>query len=116
EIFFQKHMETTNMEGVRTLPQELDPRHAPLISVTHEHGLPSAAQMNVLEFHTWNAQQRLIVKPDRIVFDLDPGKGLGWQATQEAALLLQAFLLELSLQPFCKTSGGKGLHVVVPIQ
>lgn len=115
EIFFQKHMETTHMTGVRTLPQDLDPGHSPLISVTNEQGLPSAAQMNVLEFHTWNAQHKLIGKPDRIVFDLDPGKGTGWQAVQEAALLLQAFLLELSLHPFCKTSGGKGLHVVVPI-
>ncbi|NYT57581.1 DNA ligase D [Alcaligenaceae bacterium] len=116
EIFFQKHMETTNMAGVRTLSQDLDPGHAPLISVFNKQGLPAAAQMNVLEFHTWNARHTLMGKPDRMVFDLDPGKGVSWRTTQEAALLLQAFLLELSLQPFCKTSGGKGLHVVVPIQ
>lgn len=116
EMFFQKHMETTNMTGVRTLSQDLDPGHAPLIEVATGAGLPSAAQMNVLEFHTWNALRTLIDKPDRITFDLDPGKGTRWQDMQEAALLLRAFLLELSLQPFCKTSGGKGLHVVVPIQ
>lgn len=116
EMFFQKHMETANMAGVRALPRDLDPGHAPLIEIATWQGLPSAAQMNVLEFHTWNARHTLIGKPDRITFDLDPGKGASWRAMQEAALLLRDFLQELSLQPFCKTSGGKGLHVVVPLQ
>jgi bifunctional non-homologous end joining protein LigD len=54
--------------------------------------------------------------PNRIVFDLDPGEGVKWQAMQEAAQLLHGFLDELGLPAFLKTSGGKGLHVVVPIR
>jgi bifunctional non-homologous end joining protein LigD len=116
EMYFHKHMDTAGMPGVRALPQALDPGHAPLIEIAAGRGLLSAAQMNVIEFHTWNALRTLIGKPDRLIFDLDPGKGASWQAMQEAALLLRAFLQELSLRPFCKTSGGKGLHVVVPLQ
>ena len=116
DMFFQKHMGSTKLTGVRRLPKKLDPDHDPLMEIAQERGLLSAAQMNVVEFHTWNAAKDLINKPNRMVFDLDPGKGTNWSAVQEAALLLQVFLNELELIPFIKTSGGKGLHVVVPIQ
>jgi bifunctional non-homologous end joining protein LigD len=78
-------------------------------------GLASAAQMNVIEFHTWNTMARHIDKPDRIVFDIDPGEGVGWSMIQDAAVLTHALLEELGLRAWLKTSGGKGLHVVVPI-
>ncbi|HWK70667.1 MAG TPA: DNA ligase D [Burkholderiaceae bacterium] len=116
QLFFQKHLETATMTGVRQLPKKLDPGHDPLMEIATEQGLLSAAQMNVIEFHTWNAVKTVIARPDRMTFDLDPGKGVEWQAMQEAALLLRAFLQELELHPFVKTSGGKGLHVVVPLQ
>jgi bifunctional non-homologous end joining protein LigD len=86
------------------------------MEVVSAQGLLSAAQMNVIEFHTWNAVKTLIGKPDRMTFDLDPGKGVEWPAIQEAALVMKAFLNELELTSFVKTSGGKGLHVVVPLQ
>jgi bifunctional non-homologous end joining protein LigD len=70
----------------------------------------------VIEFHTWNATSNNIGKPDRMTFDLDPGEGLGWPRIQEAALLVQTLLDELGLPAFLKTSGGKGLHVVVPLR
>ncbi len=114
--FFQKHLETTKMAGVRQLSKKLDPGHDPLLEVVSAQGLLNAAQMNVIEFHTWNASKTLIGKPDRMTFDLDPGKGVEWQAMQEAALVVRAFLNELDLVSFVKTSGGKGLHVVVPLQ
>ncbi|PLC53895.1 DNA ligase D [Pollutimonas nitritireducens] len=116
EIFFQKHLETNKMTGIRLLPKELDPDHEPLMEVATEQGLASAAQMNVIEFHTWNAVKTRIDKPDRMTFDLDPGTGVEWPAMQEAALVLRAFLNELGLSSFVKTSGGKGLHVVVPVK
>src|SRR5690606_7406616 len=116
QMFFQKHMDTSNMTGVRELPAKLDPDHDRLLEVATEQGLTMAAQMNVLEFHTWNATKSLIAKPDRMTFDLDPGKGVDWTAMQEAALLLQVFLQELTLVPWVKTSGGKGLHVIVPLK
>ncbi|HET8597818.1 MAG TPA: DNA ligase D [Castellaniella sp.] len=116
EMFFQKHMDKPTMAGVRLLSQDLDPDHEPLMEVAAARGLLSAAQMNVIEFHTWNAVKTRIDRPDRMTFDLDPGKGVEWPAMQEAALVLRAFLQELELAPFVKTSGGKGLHVVVPLQ
>ncbi|RZJ10556.1 MAG: ATP-dependent DNA ligase, partial [Haliea sp.] len=71
---------------------------------------------NTLEFHTWNATASSIAKPDRMTFDLDPGDGVAWAQMQEAALLVKAFTEELGLVPFLKTSGGKGLHVVIPLK
>ena len=60
-------------------------------------------------------QHIAIAKPDRMVFDLDPGEGVSWQAMQEAALLVRTLLDELGLQSWLKTSGGRGLHLVVPL-
>jgi bifunctional non-homologous end joining protein LigD len=71
--------------------------------------------MNTIEFHTWNSMVRQLDKPDRVIFDLDPGEGVKWGYVQEAALLVQTLLSELGLQAWLKTSGGKGLHVVVPL-
>jgi bifunctional non-homologous end joining protein LigD len=75
-----------------------------------------ATQMNVVELHTWNATTKDIHKPDRMTFDLDPGEGVAWPEVQEAAQLVHTFLTELGLTGFLKTSGGKGLHVVVPLK
>ena len=115
ELFFQKHLGKMQLPGVRTLDPVLWPKHEPLLEVATAQGIVSAAQMNVIEFHTWNAMARTIHKPDRMVFDLDPGEGVAWQRVQEAATLVHSLLDELGLQAWLKTSGGKGLHVVVPL-
>jgi bifunctional non-homologous end joining protein LigD len=116
QLFFQKHFERANMPGVKALPQALDPDHPPYLEVVEPGGLLAAAQMNVIEFHTWNGVKSAITKPDRFSFDLDPGEKSDWRAMQEAALLVRSFLQELQLESLVKTSGGKGLHVVVPIR
>lgn len=116
ELFFQKHLDKGKMEGIRQLDPALYPGHPPMIEVATAEGLLSAAQMNVIEFHTWNALKTLIGKPDRMTFDLDPGDGVEWPAMQQAAELMRVFLEQLGLVSFCKTSGGKGLHVVVPLR
>ena len=116
ELFFQKHLERVQMDGVRQLSPELDPGHAPLLEIVEPKGLISAAQMNVLEFHVWNGVKNTLMKPDRFTFDLDPGEETTWPAMQQAALLVRAFLRQLELEALIKTSGGKGLHVVVPIR
>ena len=116
ELFFQKHAERYKMPGVEQLDQAIDPDHPRLLEVVSPDGLLSAAQMNVVEFHTWNAVKTAIGKPDRMTFDLDPGEGVGWPQVQEAAQLVRAFLTELALPAFLKTSGGKGLHVVTPLK
>jgi len=116
ELFFQKHAHQAELDGVALLDPALDPEHDPLLQIDRAQGLLSAAQMNVIEFHTWNALSRSIGKPDRIGFDLDPGEGVCWERVQEAAHLVQVLLNELGLPAFLKTSGGKGLHVVVPLK
>lgn len=115
-LFFQKHSEVDHMEGVRQLPRTLDPGHPPLLEVASPAGLLSAAQMNSVEFHTWNARKDRIARPDRLTLDLDPGEGVPWAHMQEAATLVRVMLEELGLPAFLKTSGGKGLHVVVPLK
>jgi bifunctional non-homologous end joining protein LigD len=116
EQFFQKHAEATSIPGIKLLDPKFDPGHAPLLEIASAGTLLAAAQLNVMEFHTWNATTRAIGKPDRMTFDLDPGEGVTWAQVQESAQLVQAFLKELGLPCFLKTSGGKGLHVVVPLK
>ncbi len=114
ELFFQKHPES-KMPGLRALDPSLWPGHGTLLAVDNVKALVAAAQMNVIEFHTWNSTTRVIDKPDRMVFDLDPGDGVSWKEVQEAAQLMHAMLDALGLKGWLKTSGGKGLHVVVPL-
>jgi bifunctional non-homologous end joining protein LigD len=115
ELFFQKHDDKLSMPGVKALDEKLWPGHGALLEVGTAQALASAAQMNVVEFHTWNSLAKNIDKPDRMIFDLDPGEGTSWQHVQEAATLVRALLSELGVQSWLKTSGGKGLHVVVPL-
>ena len=116
ELFFQRHADTSKMPGVKQLDRALDPDHPPMLEVATAQGLLSAAQWNVVELHTQNALASAYDTPNRMVFDLDPGKGVAWSAMCEGAVLLRAFLTELGLPAYLKTSGGKGLHVVVPIR
>ncbi|WKB52919.1 DNA ligase D [Eleftheria terrae] len=115
ELFFQKHGDTLKMAGVRQLDPTLDPGREPLLEIDSVEALIGAAQMNVIELHTWNATTRALEKPDRMTFDLDPGEGVSWDKVAEAAQLTRTLLDELGLRSFLKTSGGKGLHVVVPL-
>jgi bifunctional non-homologous end joining protein LigD len=114
-LFFQKHADERQFPGIRQLDEALWPGHEALLEVSTAKALLAAAQMNVVEFHTWNATTRHIDKPDRVIFDLDPGEGVRWPQVQEAALLTHTLLDELGLRAWLKTSGGKGLHVVVPL-
>lgn len=115
ELFFQKH-DSGKIKGLRQLDPAFDPDHAPLMEVATRTALLNAVQMNVIEFHTWNATTRAIDQPDRMTFDLDPGEGVAWPQIAEGAQLVKALLDELGLRALLKTSGGKGLHVVVPFK
>ncbi len=116
ELFFQKHAQIGKLPGVKQLNPALDPDHPPMLEIATERGLLSAAQWNVVELHTQNANASSYEKPNRMVFDLDPGKGVSWPQVQEGAQLMRALLDHLGLPAFLKTSGGKGLHVVVPVR
>jgi bifunctional non-homologous end joining protein LigD len=114
QLFFQKHSEA-EIKGISNLDPSLWPGHEALMSITSVEGLISAAQLNVVEFHTWNSVAKRIDQPDRVIFDLDPGEGVTWKDVQEAAILTKTMLEELGLASWLKTSGGKGLHVAVPL-
>ncbi len=116
ELFFQKHADVRKLPGVRQLDPALYPSHPPMLEIASTEGLASIAQWNVIEVHSQNAVASSFGTPDRVVFDLDPGEGVAWAQIQEAAALLQSFLVELGLKPFLKTSGGKGLHVLAPLK
>jgi bifunctional non-homologous end joining protein LigD len=114
-LVFQRHAGTLRIPGLRQLDPKIAPDLEPMIEVDSIRALIGAAQANAIEFHTWNATTRDTTRPDRIVFDLDPGEGLAWPQMQEGAALTRSLLDGLGLKSFLKTSGGKGLHVVVPI-
>lgn len=116
ELFFQKHAESAKLAGLMRYPTDIHPGHPPMLSIASEEGLRATAQWNVIEYHTQNAVGTRYETPSRMLFDLDPGDGVSWSDIQEAALLVRGMIEHLGLQTFLKTSGGKGLHVDVPIE
>lgn len=88
----------------------------PYLYVRNEEGLVSLVQMGVLEIHVWGARRDKLDKPDRLVLDLDPDPSVAWDTVIEAAVELRVLLSELGVASFPKTTGGKGLHLVVPVQ
>jgi DNA ligase D len=114
EMFFQRHSARAPIPEV-TQHEGLDPGHPPLISIDSLEALIGAAQMDTIELHTWNARVADIERPDRVVFDLDPDPALPWDRMIEVAEMVRALLRDLGLEAFCKTSGGKGVHVIVPL-
>ncbi|MGN8104888.1 DNA ligase D [Pseudomonas sp. 22072] len=115
EQFFQKHSERMAIPHIKQLDPALDPGHARLMEIDSVEALVRAVQMGTVEFHTWGATADKIETPDLFVLDLDPDPALPWKAMLEAAQLTLSVLDELGLQAFVKTSGGKGLHLIVPL-
>lgn len=112
-MVFQQHPE--NQRGLRGTDPKLWPGHDPAIAFDSAEDIVAAAQLGMIELHTWNSTDRAIRQPDRMVFDLDPGEDVPWPQVQEAALLMRTLLRELGLQSWLKTTGGKGLHLFVPL-
>jgi bifunctional non-homologous end joining protein LigD len=79
-------------------------------------GLIALAQRNIIEFHTWSATVDHLERPDRVIFDLDPGPEVPWSEMVKAARLVRSSLQQVGLESWVKTTGGKGLHVVAPIE
>jgi len=116
ELFFQKHTEKLSIPYITQLDRALYPEHAALMTIDSVEALIGAAQMGTIELHTWNALAPELDHPDRFVLDLDPDPALPWKRMVEATQLTQTLLDEIGLQSFLKTSGGKGLHILVPLQ
>jgi bifunctional non-homologous end joining protein LigD len=88
----------------------------PMLVIEDLSGLLNMVQAGVVEIHPWGSRAEHLEQPDRLIFDLDPGEGVPWSATIAAAMEVRGRLADLGLVSFVKTSGGKGLHVVVPIE
>jgi bifunctional non-homologous end joining protein LigD len=115
EQFFQKHSENLSIPHITQLDKSLDPTHGRLMQIDNVQGLIGCAQMNTIELHTWGATTGAIEAPDRFILDLDPDPALPWRSVIEATRLTLSLLDELKLQAFVKTTGGKGMHIVVPL-
>ncbi|CAM3705850.1 ATP-dependent DNA ligase [Bordetella sputigena] len=108
ECFFQKHMHDHLPAGV-----EVD---GDMLVIRDIAGVIGLVQRGVIEFHTWGAKLPGSDKPDRLTFDLDPDPSTAWRSVAQATRTVRDRLVALGLTPFLKTTGGKGLHVVVPIR
>ncbi|WP_223486956.1 DNA ligase D [Pseudomonas sp. A-RE-19] len=113
ELFFQKNAERLAIPGMTTLDKELTGQ--PVMIINNAKALIGAVQMSTIELHTWNATAVDLDKPDRFVLDLDPDPALPWKSMIEATQLTLTVLDELGLKTFLKTSGGKGIHLIVPL-
>ncbi|MFI8393890.1 DNA ligase D [Pseudomonas sp. AO-1] len=113
ELFFQKNAERLAIPDITTLDQKLTGQ--PMMVINNAEALIGAVQMSTVELHTWNATSDHLDKPDRFVLDLDPDPALPWKRMVEATQLTLTVLDELGLKAFLKTSGGKGIHLVVPL-
>lgn len=116
ECFFQKHIEHfPDSVGTVDIFEPDEKRSVPYACVTNLAGLVGLVQMGVLEIHPWGSRADDPLKPDRIVFDLDPDVDLPFSQVATTALLLRSELSHLGIESWLKTTGGKGLHVTVPI-
>jgi bifunctional non-homologous end joining protein LigD len=113
KCFFAKHPWQgldKRVRGVDTGDEE------PMLAIDDITGLISLVQAGVVEIHPWGSTIDKLAKPDRLVFDLDPGENVPWEVVIDAAYDVRDRLATFGLQSFVKTSGGKGLHIVAPIQ
>jgi len=113
ECFFQKHFNESSSELVQ---QVTIPGNGIYMMANNLAALMGLVQMGVLELHTWGSRQSHLNQPDRITMDLDPDPSLPWIKVVEGAQLVKFLLENIGLASFVKTTGGKGLHVVVPIR
>jgi len=116
QCFYQKHAEKGMPDALGRITIAEKRQKITYATVKDVEGLLSLVHMNVLEIHIWGSRTDNIERPDRLVFDLDPDEGLPWKRVIESARQLRAFFEELDLVSFVKTTGGKGLHLVLPIE
>jgi bifunctional non-homologous end joining protein LigD len=114
--FFQKHHAPALGKHVHAIPLQQKSGTEDYLYVRDAAGLLELVQMNTLEFHPWGARIGDTEHPDRLVFDLDPDAGVAWPQVRAAAREVRAQLATHGLESFVRLSGGKGLHVVVPLR
>jgi bifunctional non-homologous end joining protein LigD len=113
--FFQKHPGAGSSDRLRQIPVKEKSKTENYLVADDLAGVISLVQMGVLEIHSWGSRADRIEQPDRLIFDLDPDPSVKFARLVEAAFEVRQFLDDLGLVSFVKTTGGKGLHVVVPV-
>ncbi|HEY1629430.1 MAG TPA: DNA ligase D [Tepidisphaeraceae bacterium] len=116
KCFFQRNWSDTLPKAIDKVNVTHGKNKEMHVTVHDLAGIISMAQMSVLEIHTWNCRNENVERPDQIIFDLDPGPGVSWKQMIEGARMLNRALQTLRLPTFLKTSGGKGLHITIPIE
>jgi len=117
KCFFQKHAREGFPDAFKTLEiEESNGGRAEYLTIDGLDGLIAGVQVGTLEFHVWGSEIADIERPTRLVFDLDPDPGLGFAAVKKGATMLRGFLDELGLRSFPMLTGGKGVHIIVPIR
>ena len=115
EQFFKKHLEDDRIGISKVKLKNKTSKKEDYYYINDITGLINEAQMNSIEFHIWGSQVKTLEKPDIIVFDLDPDEKISLKKLREGVKDLKSILDELNLKSYLKTSGGKGYHIVVPI-
>jgi bifunctional non-homologous end joining protein LigD len=117
DCFFQRHALSGMPEAIRqiSLREEGSKQRADYLYLENARGLLALAQFGAVEFHSWGCRVDKPERPDRMIFDLDPDEGLPWRQVVDAAFEVRQSLEALGFTPFVKTTGGKGLHVVVAL-
>ncbi len=116
QCFFQRHLSQGRVPHVHDTGIEVNGRNEEYVMIDDIHGLISLAQWGVMEIHPWGCKAYEPDLPDRMVFDLDPDPEASWKDVTDGAAEVRARMKEFGLKSFLKTTGGKGLHVVVPIK
>ena len=117
KCFFQKHDAGTFGEAVHRIAiEEKKGEIEDYLYIVDQAGLITCVQMGVIEFHGWGSRIDPLERPDRLVFDLDPDEGLGFEPVRKAAKDLRRYLADIGLTTFPMLTGGKGVHVIVPLK
>ena len=113
--FFQKHFLEKSSSGLRIVQIPNADKDPDFVVCDSVEGLLHLAQVGAVELHSWGARMPRPTHADRLTLDLDPGEGLPYPPLRDAALAVRKLLEDLGLESWVKTTGGKGLHVVVPL-
>jgi len=115
--FYQKHVGMGPPKGVGSVlvKSRKSGKTDAYLTVDSAEGLIGLAQMGVLEIHPWGSKNDSLERPDRVVIDLDPDEAIDWKTLAQAALDVRRMLTQLGLESFLKSAGGKGLHILMPI-